>query len=54
MSKMEFDCMMKKISPFPQPPFLDVDLGADVTDLDNYTYFDTLKKLKSNKSAGFW
>jgi len=31
----------------------DDDLGADITDLDNTTYFETTRKLKSDKK-GEW
>lgn len=41
--------MVEKISPLLASPFFDLELGADGTDLDNTTYFETRKKLLKRK-----
>jgi hypothetical protein len=35
-------------------PFFDDELGADVTDLDNYTYFNTIAELKIVEIPSDW
>ncbi len=38
----------------PTSPFFDIDLGADVTDLDNSTYFETVKALLTPEIRKSW